>query len=283
MIVMQQARGTNSMKQKNNPVAIVTGATAGIGLATADLLKKEGYTVYGTSRRPESDSQNGIAMLACDVTRDESVAAVIAEVLRRSGRIDLLVNNAGFGLIAGAEESSIEQAKSVFDVNVFGAMRMTNHVLPVMRQQRNGRVINISSVLGFIPAPYYAIYGATKHAIDGYSQTLDHEVRGFGIRVISIEPAITRTSFDKNLVTPDRPLAIYDSVRNSIIETSRQQMEKGDEPEVVAQVVLKAAQAAKPRLRYPAGPAARQLALMRRIVPEGIFNSILRKQFKLPA
>src|SRR5258708_17232189 len=107
-------------------------------------------------------------------------------------------------------------------------MRMTNHVLPVMRQQRNGRVIHISSVLGFIPAPYYAIYGATKHAIDGYSQTLDHEVRGFGIRVISIEPAITRTSFDKNLVTPDRPLAIYDSVRNSIIETSRQQMEKGD-------------------------------------------------------
>lgn len=271
------------MTEKNRPVAIVTGATAGIGLATADLLKKEGYTVYGTSRRPGNNIQNGIAMLACDVTRDESVASVIKEVMRRSGRIDLLVNNAGFGLIAGAEESSIEQAKSIFDVNVFGAMRMTNQVLPVMRQQRSGRVINISSVLGFIPAPYYAIYGATKHAIDGYSQTLDHEVRGFGIRVISIQPAITRTSFDKNLVTPDRPLAIYDSARNSILGTSRQQMEKGDEPEVVAHVVLKAAQAAKPRLRYPAGPAARQLALMRRIVPEGIFNSILRKQFKLPA
>jgi len=271
------------MKQKHSPVAIVTGATAGIGLATSNLLKKEGYTVYGTSRRPESDSQNGIAMLACDVTSDESVALVIAEVLRRSGRIDLLVNNAGFGLIAGAEESSIEQAKSIFEVNVFGAMRMTNHLLPVMRRQRNGRVINISSVVGFVPAPYYAIYGATKHAIDGYSQTLDHEVRGFGIRVISVEPAFTRTSFETNLVAPDRPLAIYDSVRKSIIETSRQQVEKGDKPEVVAQVVLQAAQAAKPRLRYPAGPAARQLALMRRIVPEGIFNSILRKQFKLPA
>jgi short-subunit dehydrogenase len=271
------------MNLRRSPVAIVTGATAGIGLATADLLKKAGYTVYGTSRRPETDSQDGIAMLACDVTRDESVASVISEVIRRSGRIDLLVNNAGFGLIAGAEESSIEQAKAVFEVNLFGVMRMTNHVLPAMRQQRSGRVINISSVLGFIPAPYYAIYGATKHAVDGYSQTLDHEVRGFGIRVISIEPAITRTSFDKNLVAPDRPLAIYDSARKSIIETSRQQMEKGDEPEVVARVVLKAVQAAKPRLRYPAGPAARQLALMRRIVPEGIFNIILRKQFNLPA
>ena len=271
------------MNEKNSPIAIVTGATAGIGLATANLLKNEGYTVYGTSRRPQSESQNGITMLACDVTSDESVSSVIEEVLRRSGRIDVLVNNAGFGLIAGAEESSIEQAKSIFEVNVFGVMRMTNHVLPVMRQQERGRVINISSVVGFLPAPYYAIYGATKHAIGGYSQTLDHEVRGFGVRVISIEPAFTRTSFETNLVAPDRPLAIYESARQSMIDTSRQQVENGDEPEVVAQVVLRAAQALKPRLRYPAGPAARQLALMRRIVPEGIFNRILRKQFKLPA
>ena len=271
------------MNEKHSPVAIVTGATAGIGLATANLLKKEGYTVYGTSRRPQSDTQNGIAMLACDVTRDDSVTAVIAEVLQRSGRIDLLVNNAGFGLIAGAEESSIEQAKSVFDVNVFGVMRVTNHVLPVMRKQGNGRVINISSVVGFLPAPYYAIYGATKHAIEGYSQTLDHEVRGFGIRVISIEPAFTRTSFENNLVAPDQPLAIYESARRAMIDTSRQQVEKGEEPEVVAQVVLKAAQDSKPRLRYPAGPAARQLNFMRKLVPEGLFNIILRKQFKLPA
>ena len=271
------------MNEKNSPVAIVTGATAGIGLATANLLKKEGHTVYGTSRRPQSESENGIAMLACDVTRDESVSSVIKEVLRRSGRIDLLVNNAGFGLIAGAEESSIEQAKSVFDVNVFGVMRMTNHVLPIMRRQGNGRVINISSVVGFLPAPYYAIYGATKHAIEGYSQTLDHEVRGFGIRVISIEPAFTRTSFESNLVAPDQPLAIYESARRAMIDTSRQQVEKGDEPEIVAQVVLTAAKAAKPRLRYPAGPAARQLDFMRKLVPEGIFNIILRKQFKLPA
>ena len=145
------------MNEKHSPVAIVTGATAGIGLATANLLKKEGYTVYGTGRRPQSDTQNGIAMLACDVTSDQSVSSVIEEVLRRSGRIDLLVNNAGFGLIAGAEESSIEQAKSLFDVNVFGVMRLTKHVLPVLRQQGNGRVINISSVVGFLPAPYYAI------------------------------------------------------------------------------------------------------------------------------
>jgi NAD(P)-dependent dehydrogenase (short-subunit alcohol dehydrogenase family) len=264
------------MKQNSGPVAIVTGATTGIGLATANLLGREGYTVYGTSRRPESGSQNGMAMLPCDVTSDESVASVIAEVLRRSGRIDVIVNNAGFGVIAGAEESSIEQVKALFEVNVFGAMRMTNHVLPVMRRQRNGRVINISSVLGFVPGLYYAIYSATKHAIDGYSQSLDHEVRGFGIRVIAVEPAITRTSFEKNLMAPDKPLEVYSAARNSIIEVSRRMVDQGDEPEVVARVVLKAARDPKPRLRYPAGPAARQLALLRRILPERMLNNILR-------
>ena len=271
------------MKQNSGPVAIVTGATAGIGLATANLLGREGYTVYGTSRRPESGSQNGTAMLPCDVTSDESVASVIAEVLQRSGRIDVIVNNAGFGLIAGAEESSIEQVKALFDVNVFGAMRMTNHVLPVMRRQRNGRVINISSVLGFVPGLYYGIYSATKHAIDGYSQSLDHEVRGFGIRVIAVEPAITRTSFEKNMMAPDKPLEIYSAARNSIIEVSRRMVDQGDEPEVVARVVLKAARDPKPRLRYPAGPAARQLTLLRRILHEQMLNNILRKQFQLPA
>jgi short-subunit dehydrogenase len=194
----------------------------------------------------------------------------------------VLVNNAGFGVMAAAEESSIEQAEAIFEVNVFGLMRMTNQVLPMMRKQRSGRVINISSGLGFVPAPYSAIYGSTKHAVDGYSQSLDHEVRGFGIRVISIQPAFTRTSFEKNMVNPDRPLAVYDAIRNSVIETSKKQFENGDEPEVVAQVVLKAAQEAKPRLRYPAGPVARQVALMRRILPEGLFNNILRKQVGLP-
>jgi short-subunit dehydrogenase len=140
----------------------------------------------------------------------------------------------------------------------------------------SGRVINVGSVLGFIPAPYYASYRATKHALEGYSQTLDHAVRGFGILVISVEPGITRTSFDRNLVARDRPLTIYDSACNSIIETFTQLIQKGDKPEVVARVVLKTARAGKPRLRYPAGPGARQIALLRRVVPEEFFN-ILRK------
>jgi short-subunit dehydrogenase len=271
----------NDSKQKG--VAIVTGATAGIGMATAVALRDAGYTVFGTSRKPKGESQSGITMLTCDLTNDDSVAGLLAEVVRRAGRIDVLVNNAGFGLIAGAEESSVEQAKSVFEVNVFAVMRITNQVLPTMRAQGSGRIINIGSVLGFVPSPYYSTYSATKHAIEGYSQALDHEVRTFGIRVICVEPAVTRTSFESNMLAPDRPLAIYESTRVSMIEAGRKQMETGDEPEVVARVVLSAVQAAKPRLHYPAGPAAQRLTLLRRFVPESLFDSSLRKQFKLPA
>src|SRR6185295_19425855 len=117
----------------------------------------------------------------CDVTSDESVKAAVAEVVSKASRVDLLVNNAGVGLVAGAEESSLEQAKSLFDVNLFGLIRMTKAVLPTMRKQRTGRIVNLSSVMGLIPAPFMALYAASKHAVEGYSESLDHEIRGSGI------------------------------------------------------------------------------------------------------
>ena len=161
-------------------------------------------------RRKQSD---GVTMLTCDVTDDASVAKLVDDVLAKAGRIDLLVNNAGMGLLGGAEESSIAQAQALFDVNVFGVFRVTNAVLPAMRRQGKGRIVNLSSVQGFIPAPYFALYSSTKHAIEGYSESLDHELRPFGIRVSLVEPAYTRTSFEDNLAKPDQLLDIYDSAR----------------------------------------------------------------------
>jgi NAD(P)-dependent dehydrogenase (short-subunit alcohol dehydrogenase family) len=154
----------------NHPVgktAIVTGASMGIGRATAEALAAKGFTVFGTSRRPTNMTPRHVSMLACDVTDEASVNAMIAAVLSRTGRIDVLVNNAGLGLMGGAEESSIAQVQALFDVNVYGVMRLTNAVLPIMRQGGAGRIINISSVLGLIPAPYSAHYSATKHALEG--------------------------------------------------------------------------------------------------------------------
>lgn len=266
---------------KTKPVALVTGASSGIGKATAERLNTAGYKVYGTSRRVALKGQP-YEMLPLDVTSDESVEAAVAEVIRNEGRIDLLVNNAGFGVApGGAEESSIEQARSIFDTNFFGVLRMTRTVVPHMRDQKSGRILNIGSVLGFVPMPYGALYAATKHAIEGYSESLDHELRRWGIRVSVIEPAYTKTPFDTNFMEPDAKLAAYSEVRATVNKRIKEVMETADSPTVVADVVLKAARTSSPRLRYTAGATAARLRLLRRFAPAGVLDGGIRKNLRL--
>ena len=267
-----------------NKTAIVTGASSGIGEATAERLAMAGYKVYGTSRRAAKASRRSFELLPLDVTSDESVAATVAEVLRLEGRIDLLVNNAGFGIApAGAEESSIDQARSIFDTNFFGIVRMTRAVVPHMRHQGGGRIINIGSVLGFLPMPYGALYAATKHAVEGYSESLDHELRTRGIRVSVIEPAYTKTQFDANFLEADSKLDEYHEIRASLRKTLTELMAAADDPGVVADVVLEAASAARPKLRYTAGVRAGRLRLLRRFAPVGVLDAGIRKDLHLDA
>ncbi|RWO96869.1 MAG: oxidoreductase [Mesorhizobium sp.] len=270
------------MNKTNLGVALVTGASTGIGHATAKALQNAGFRVFGTSRRAVAERSDGVTMLTCDVTDEASVAKLVDDVLAEAGRIDLLVNNAGVGLLGGAEESSTVQAQALFDVNVFGVLRVTNAVLPAMRRQGKGRIVNLSSVLGLIPAPYSALYASTKHAIEGYSESLDHELRPFGIRVVLVEPAYTRTSFEENLARPDQLLEIYDAARAGMDVILRKAMETGDAPEIVAGTVLKAATDTVPRRRYAAGKMARQVSFLRRFVPASAFDKSLRKQNGLP-
>ena len=265
-------------------IALVTGASSGIGEATAERLARAGYKVYGTSRRAAKLSQRSFELLAFDVTSDESVEATVREVLRLEGRIDLLVNNAGFGIApAAAEESSIEQARSIFETNFFGLVRMTRAVVPHMRRQRAGRIINIGSVLGFLPAPYAALYAATKHAVEGYSESLDHELRTRGIRVSVIEPAYTKTQFGANFLEPDSKLDEYREIRASVSKTLTEVLAAADDPGVVADVVLEAASAARPRLRYTAGARASLLRLLRRFAPGSLVDTGIRKDLRLDA
>ena len=277
----------------NNKIALVTGASSGIGAATAQLLAHSGYTVYGTSRRGTqvqaqgqtqglAPTEPGYTMLALDVTSDASVAAAVASVIAREGRIDLLVNNAGFGVApAGAEESSVAQAQAIFDTNFHGVVRMTLAVLPHMRAQGGGRILNMGSVVGFLPMPYGALYAASKHAIEGYTESLDHEVRGWGIRASVIEPAYTKTAFEANLLQPDAPLAAYQAVRSAITRRLQDILAGADGPQVVAATVLKAAQARQPQLRYTAGALAGRLRLMRRFLPAAMLDGGLRKDLHL--
>jgi short-subunit dehydrogenase len=266
------------------PVALVTGASSGIGMATAERLATAGYKVYGTSRRGATLGKRPFEMLPLDVTSAESVDAVVREVMHLEGRIDLLVNNAGFSIApAGVEESSIEQARSIFETNFFGVVRMTRAVLPYMRRQESGRIINISSIFGFLPAPYMALYAASKHAVEGFSESLDHELRTRGIRVSVIEPANTNTQFDANLLQPDSKIDEYHGARAAVAKRMTEMVAAGDQPDVVADAVLKAAIAARPKLRYPAGGAARRLRLLRRFAPAGVVDAGLRKNLRLDA
>jgi NAD(P)-dependent dehydrogenase (short-subunit alcohol dehydrogenase family) len=273
-----------NMKSQQSKIALVTGASSGIGQATAQRLAKAGYKVYGTSRRPSDASARTFEMLPLDVTSDESVDSTVRKLVQVEGRIDLLVNNAGFGVApAGAEESSIEQARSIFDTNFFGVVRMTRAVVPHMRRQGAGRIVNIGSVLGFLPMPYGALYAATKHAIEGYSESLDHELRTRGIRVSVIEPAYTKTPFDANLLEPDAKLDEYREVRAAVNQRVKEVMATADQPGLVADVVLEAAGAARPKLRYTAGGLASRLRLLRRFAPAGLVDAGIRRDLRLDA
>jgi NAD(P)-dependent dehydrogenase (short-subunit alcohol dehydrogenase family) len=278
------ASSGEEMAEPHGKIALVTGASSGIGEATAERLAKAGYKVYGTSRRGAEAGKRSFEMLSLDVTSDESVDAAVNELIRRSGRIDLLVNNAGVGVApAGAEESSLDQARAIFETNFFGLVRMTRAVVPHMRGQGSGRIINIGSVLGFLPMPYGALYAATKHAVEGYSESLDHELRTMGIRVSIIEPAYTKTQFEANLLEPDAKLDAYREIRAAVSALIKEAVATGDEPSVVADVVLKAASAKHPKLRYTAGGRAYRLRLLRRFASEGMVDAGVRKSMRLDA
>jgi NAD(P)-dependent dehydrogenase (short-subunit alcohol dehydrogenase family) len=264
------------------PVALVTGATSGIGRAAAVGLAAAGFDVVGTGRDTSRvQAPDGVILLDLDVSDDVSVAAIVDRVIQHFGRIDVLVNNAGIGSAGAAEESSIGQVQRIFDVNVFGVMRMTSAVLPHLRAQGGGRIINISSVLGFLPAPYGAVYAATKHAIEGYSESMDHEIREQGVRVLLVQPAYTKTGFDASIVQPDLPLAVYAEQRRIADEIVAAAVASGDDPSVVAGVIVAAATDAKPKLRYTAGPLARRVRTLRRVAPTGAFDRQIRKLNRL--
>ncbi len=204
--------------QINGSIALVTGASSGIGEATAQRLSTAGYKVYGTSRHSAQSGHRSVAMLPLDVTRDESVEAAVRELMRLEGRIDLLVNNAGFGVApAGAEESSIEQAKAILKPTSSGLSAhdpcgCAAHATSRKRSHHQHR-------LGawFPSDALRRLYAATKHAVEGYSESLDHELRTRGIRVSVIEPAYTRTKFDTNFLAPDSKLDEYRAVRALLV------------------------------------------------------------------
>jgi short-subunit dehydrogenase len=266
-----------TMKQ----VVLITGASSGIGRVTSELFVKQGYTVFGTSRSDKAKLAEGVHPIVLDVTDATSVNGAVKTMLRQTGRIDVVVNNAGYGLSGAVEETSIDEAKAQFETNFFGLARVVNEILPTMRQQTSGRIINISSVVGFLPSPYMAYYAASKHAVEGYTESLDHEVRTMGIRAISIEPAFTKTAFESQTVAAVNNLSAFAEGRSLAAAALKDGISKGADPLVVAKVIWTAATATKPKPRYQAGGQARFLSMLRNYAPTAPFDSGVRKSFGL--
>ena len=264
-----------------SPVAVVTGVSTGIGNATARALAARGYRVFGTARSVTSAVPAQVERVLLDVRDAASIEAGVREVLAKAGRIDVLVNNAGGSMMGAVEETSVQQGQELFDLNFFGAVRMSQAVLPAMRAQRSGRIVFISSVVGFLPAPFMGFYAASKHALEGLAESLDHETRALGVRALLVEPGFTRTNIGNSRMTAASVVDDYAAARTRAGENVQASVSAGDDPEIVAEAVLEAATAAKPRLRYTAGKRAGVLSRLRRYLPASVFDSALRKQFRL--
>lgn len=267
------------MKKTANRTVLVTGVSSGIGQETALYLAKKGFRVFGTVRK-DTANLDGVELVKLDVTDDASVSEAVRAITAKAGPIGNLVNNAGYGVIGAVEETSVAEAREQFETNFFGAMRMVNAVLPGMREHGYGRIVNVSSVLGFLPAPYMGIYGASKHAMEGYTETLDHEVRHFGVRAVLVEPDITRTNFENAGKPAAQSIGAYAAQKARVLQVFQQGMQRGTDPRVVAATIHTALTAASPRLRYPVGSGV-TLSRMRRFVPAGMFASSFRKQFRM--
>jgi NAD(P)-dependent dehydrogenase (short-subunit alcohol dehydrogenase family) len=259
----------------SNQVALVTGASSGIGQATAELLSASGFIVFGTSRTPEKLA-GSYRWLPLDVRSDASVQAAVQSLLEQVGRIDVLVNNAGYSQVGAIEESSIADVQAQLDTNLLGVIRMIKAVLPVMRRQGSGRIINVSSVVGQVAPPYVGLYATSKFALEGLSEALRDEVRPFGVDVSLVEPAFVKTHIVSK--PPSTPIADYTPGRLAAMHVLSTSVESGMEPGAVAQVILRAT--TRPRLRYLVGRDAKILMLLKRFLPEPLFERVRSRVFR---
>jgi NAD(P)-dependent dehydrogenase (short-subunit alcohol dehydrogenase family) len=266
----------------NQKVVLITGASSGVGQSTARLLSQKGYKVFGTSRKLASaEPLPNLEMLALDVRVDASVADCVKAVSSQVGRLDVLVNNAGYESAGALEEVSLDEAKAQFETNFFGVVRMVRAVLPLMRQQKQGQIINISSLSGLSPIPFMGIYSASKFAVEGYTEALRLELKPFNIHVSQIEPGFLKTPMmDKRQVATER-IREYEPWRQRAFTAIRDYEEKGPGPELVAETVSKVIASNTPRLRYVVGRQAKVVSRLRQFLPGGAFEMGARSTFRL--
>ncbi len=262
-------------------VILITGASSGIGLATARYLAQQGYCVFGTSRHPDQTQADSFTLLSLDVRSEESIRACLRMIIAQAGRLDVLINNAGFiGPGAASEELSLPQIRALFETNFFGVMQMTNAVLPIMRQQGSGQIINLSSAAGLLTTPpFFGAYSASKYALEGYTEGLRYEVKPFNIRVSLVEPGYFKTAIVQTIETPDRPLEVYAARRQQAAEIDQLALQAGRDPILVAQTIAQIIRSRSPRLRYGVGIDAQVMTTAKRLLPFALVERFITRLF----
>lgn len=277
-------------------VVLITGASSGIGQASAQYLLHKGYQVYGTSRKIQrSPSRNpsnvsqpkstaAFPMLQMDVDSEQSVKRGINHILKKEGRIDVVVNNAGFGIAGAVEDTSLKEAQALFETNVWGAFRVCKAVLPIMRDQRSGYLITMSSIAGHIAIPFQGLYSAGKFALEGMTEALRMEVRRFGIHVVLIEPGDCCTHFTVNRcrTKASQKSQTYVQQCNAAVAVMEHDEMHGLAPEKVARVLERIIRNPSPRLRYAVASPPQKLALvLKKVLPSRLFEFLIMKYYKL--
>jgi NAD(P)-dependent dehydrogenase (short-subunit alcohol dehydrogenase family) len=271
-------------------IALVTGGSSGIGEATALALAETGYTVYAGARRVERMAhlkEHGIRPLALDVTDEESMQSVVSQILAEEGRIDVLVNNAGYGSYGALEDVPLSEARSQFEVNVFGAARLTQLVLPTMREQRSGTIVNITSMGGKIYTPLGSWYHATKFALEAISDCLRMELKPFGINVVVIEPGGIQTEWGG--IAAEKVRAVsgtgpYAAQGNAVADSlsSESTRRRSSPPELIGKTIARAVTARRPRTRYAVGYGAKPMIFLHEILPNRWFDGFILRATGVP-
>jgi len=272
-------------------VAVVTGSSSGIGHETALVLARNNYLTYATMRNldksfnlkkiaAKENIDSKIRFIQLDVTRDDSVKDAIQTISSEAGRIDVLVNNAGYGLTGAFEDLSIDEIKTQYETNVFGLIRVTQAVLPIMRKQRSGIIVNISSGAGRFGYPTGSAYVSTKFAVEGLTESMSYEVEPFGIRTVLVEPGVIKTNFFGGMVIAKKsqdPNSPYFSMMDGMESSIEKMIENGSTPDYVAKIVLEAVSSSNPKLRYLAGKDVEQWIEGKKTMSDEEFHNVMKQ------
>jgi len=266
-----------------NKVVLITGASSGIGKSIGEYLQEKGFIVYGTSRNPQKYTNSKFPLLALDVSDVGTIEKVVSTIVQNEGKLDVLINNAGKGITGPVEETPVEEMKKAFDTNFFGVVNVCKGVLPQMRKQKNGLILNISSIAGYMGLPYRGIYSATKSATSILSEVLSLETKQFGVTVVDVAPGDFATNIAAGRYhTPLYENSPYKKHYEKVLKQIDDEVDSGLQPEIMAKAIYKIIQKKHPKVRYRVGTFMQRYAIhIKRLMPDRLYEKILMKHYKL--